>query len=196
MNINLIITDNFYQDPDPVRQYALNQEFTVYGNYPGQRTRPVFYDSLKDSIQYIVQHAGGKITQFEEFEYNTAFQYTTAKDSSWIHSDQTTMWAGVCYLTPDAPVTAGTGLFKHKKTGWHACPRKEDGSIDEALMHKEILPYEWQDYTKWLLHDVVGNKFNRLVLYRGDYFHASLDYFGNTPENGRLFQTFFFNTEY
>lgn len=194
MNINLIITDNFYQDPDPVRQYALNQEFTVYGNYPGQRTRPVFYDSLKDSIQYIVQHAGGKITQFEEFEYNTAFQYTTAKDSSWIHSDQTTMWAGVCYLTPDAPLTAGTALYKHKATGLYKAAVKVDGSYDSELMDKIYL--DSRDLSKWEMVDIVGNKYNRLVLYRGDLFHSSLDYFGTNQYDGRLFQTFFFNTEF
>ena len=75
-------------------------------------------------------------------------------------------------------------------------PRTADGKIDTNLLQQEIPTYEYQDYTKWELHDVIGNKFNRLVLYRGDYFHASLDYFGDSPENGRLFQTFFFNTEY
>ena len=194
MNINLIITDDFYQDPDPVRQYALNQEFTVYGNYPGQRTHPVFYDSLKNSIQYLVQHAGGKITQFEEFEYNTAFQYTTAKDSSWIHSDQTTMWAGVCYLTPDAPLTAGTALYKHKATGLYKAAIKADGSYDSELMDKIYL--DSRDLSKWEMVDIVGNKYNRLVLYRGDLFHSSLDYFGTNQYDGRLFQTFFFNTEF
>ena len=48
----------------------------------------------------------------------------------------------------------------------------------------------------WELVDKVGNVFNRLVIYRGDYFHASLDYFGKDINDGRLFQTFFFNTEY
>ena len=194
MNINLIITDDFYQDPDPVRQYALNQEFTVYGNYPGQRTHPVFYDSLKNSIQYLVQHAGGKITQFEEFEYNTSFQYTTAKDSSWIHSDQTTMWAGVCYLTPNAPLTAGTALYKHKATGLYKAAIKADGSYDSELMDKIYL--DSRDLSKWEMVDIVGNKYNRLVLYRGDLFHSSLDYFGTNQYDGRLFQTFFFNTEF
>ena len=52
-----------------------------------------------------------------------------------------------------------------------------------------------QDYTKWEMTAEVGNVFNRLVIYRGDYFHASLDYFGTNLQNGRLFQTFFFNTE-
>lgn len=194
MHTNLIITDDFYQDPDQVRQYALNQEFSVYGNYPGQRTRPVFYDSLKNSIQYIVQQAGGKITQFEEFDYTTAFQYTTAKDSSWIHSDQTTMWAGVCYLTPNAPLTAGTALYKHKETGLYRAALKSDGSYDSELMDK--IYADSRNLSKWEMVDVVGNKYNRLVLYRGDLFHSSLDYFGTNQYDGRLFQTFFFNTEF
>ena len=49
---------------------------------------------------------------------------------------------------------------------------------------------------KWELTDRLSNKFNRLILYMGDYFHVSLDYFGTNLYDGRLFQTFFFDTEY
>jgi len=90
------------------------------------------------------------------------------------------MWAGVCYLTPDAPYTGGTGLFRHRATGEHS---------------KITTDHEGYDYTKYDLFDRIGNKFNRLIIYRGDLFHASLDYFGDNPTNGRLFQTFFFDTE-
>lgn len=196
---SLIIQENFYSNPLEVRDFALKQEYTVTGNFPGRRTKPFSTPAIKQAIEDIVKPHAGKITWYGDSDpkdYTGSYQLTYASDRTWIHHDGTTTWAGVCYLTPDAPVTAGTGLFKHKRTGWHCCPRKSDNSIDNELMNKEILPYEWQDYTKWYLHDVVGNKFNRLVLYRGDYFHASLDYFGNTPEDGRLFQTFFFNTEY
>ena len=41
----------------------------------------------------------------------------------------------------------------------------------------------------------LANVYNRLVIYRGDFFHQSLDYFGKDLYDGRLFQTFFFNTE-
>jgi hypothetical protein len=49
--------------------------------------------------------------------------------------------------------------------------------------------------TKWEMVDFIGNKYNRLVIYQGDLFHSSLDYFGTDINNGRLFQTFFFDTE-
>ena len=195
MNTNVIITDNFYTNPDKVREWVLEQSFDVRGNYPGQRTKPVHHwTDLKDSIQNIVRPAGGNITEWE-YDYTTAFQYTTEKDSSWIHADHTTMWAGVCYLTPNAPVSGGTGLFKHKKTGWEKAPRLKNGNYDLKKMEKHT-DKDSRDFSKWDMTSMVGNLYNRLVLYRGDMFHSSLDYFGKGLKDGRLFQTFFFNTEY
>ena len=181
MKTTLIITDDFYTHPDRVRDYALAQKFEVKGNYPGMRTSPYLPDDLKDSIQAIVQHAGGKVTNwFEGSGYTGAFQICTANDRTWIHADSYNTWAGVCYLTPNAPLSAGTALYRHKATG--NCEFVGEN-------------YEGYDYTKWDMTDYVANKYNRLVLYRGNLFHASVDYFGYDNKSGRLFQTFFFSTE-
>jgi hypothetical protein len=151
-------------------------------------------ESIKQTIQNIIFSSGGKIINWDLTEYNGAFQYTTASDRSWIHADQTSNWAGVCYLTPDAPLSGGTALFKHKKTGLFSAPRKHDGTYDLELL--STINKDSQDMTKWEMTDRVANVYNRLVLYRGDYFHVSLDYFGQDIYDGRLFQTFFFNTEF
>ena len=195
MQTNVIIIDDFYGiDPMIPREFALSQEFSEYGNYPGQRTRSFHYDELRNCIQGIVQHAGGNITQFEELQYNASYQYTTKNDKSWIHADQTTMWAGVCYLNPDAPLNSGTELYRQKKTGLCKAARKEDGSYDKETM--DMIYKDSRDMSKWDMVDMISNKFNRLVLYRGDLFHSSMEYFGEDKHTGRLFQTFFFNTEY
>lgn len=193
-NVNLIVVDNFYQDPDAVREFALKQEFKVRGNYPGQRTVSFLNDGLKESIQAILKPHAGNVTYWGggEVNYTGAFQYVTASDRSWIHSDGTTKWAGVLYLTPDAPITAGTGLFRHKETGlrgWNYGEHTEEETRACAANR------ETQDYTKWEMTDMVGNIYNRLVLYRGDMYHVSLDYFGTDKYDGRLFQTFFIDTE-
>lgn len=193
MLVNSICIDNFYNDVDDVRKMALSMEFGVRGNYPGQRTVPVKNDSVKDLINKIIRPYAGEIT-FWESEYTGAFQYTTQSDRSWMHADQTTTWAGVLYLTPDAPLSGGTGLFKHKPTGRETAARKPDGTYDEEIMNE--IYKDSQDMTKWEMTDFVGNKYNRLILYRGDNFHSSLDYFGRDKFDGRLFQTFFFDTEY
>lgn len=180
MNLELMIIDNFYTDPDVVRQYALSQPFDQTGNYPGVRTKPYLPEDVKLAIGHWMKTIGSITNWFESEGCTGAFQLATAQDRTWIHPDHNNIWAGVCYLTPDAPYTGGTGLYRHKATG---------------EFRKTINYHEGYDYTKWDLFDRIGNKYNRLIIYRGDLFHASLDYFGDTKENGRLFQTFFFNTE-
>ena len=181
MELTLLVIDNFYANPDSVRNFALSQEFGVTGNYPGRRTRPFFTNDVKEAIEHHMQFAGKITNTYESSGYTGAFQLATAQDRTWIHSDPHNMQAGVCYLTPDAPCSGGTGLFQHKRTGEY---------------RRITTDWEGYDYTKWELFDRIGNRYNRLIIYRGDLFHASLDYFGDTSENGRLFQTFFFDTEH
>lgn len=186
MKTSVIIVDDFYGNPDIVRSFALQQQFDITGNYPGARTKTFLTEDVKEVIQKTVKTHSGEINNwFATDGFSGSFQLTTAEDRSWIHTDHFNSWAGVCYLTPDAPHTGGTGLFKHKATG--------------AMTIKEMpkdYKYEARDMTKWDLVDVIGNKYNRLVLYRSDIFHSSLDYFGSNATNGRLFQLFFFNTEF
>ena len=193
MQISAYVIDDFYSDVDEVREFALQQDFSVRGNYPGPRTETFLNDSVKEVIQNVVKPFYGDVTYWSEEQYTGAYQYTTSRDRSWIHADQTTKWAAVCYLTPDAPLSGGTGLFKHKPTGLTMAPKLEDGSYDDELL-SEIYK-DSQDMTKWELVDRIGNVYNSLIMYRGDHFHMSLDYFGQDLYDGRLFQTFFFDTE-
>lgn len=197
---NLMVIDNFYTNAQATRDYILTQEFKVRGNYPGQRTTSRANEHLKAMIQGYIQHFAGKIVDWpmpstsnndgrnNKDTYNGAFQYTTSRDRTWIHNDGWNNWAGVLYLTPNAPVNSGTGIFRFK-----------DGTRTveeaEARGNKKLLDENSQDYNKWELVDKVGNVFNRLVLFNSKQYHASLDYFGTNKENGRLFQVFFFSTE-
>ena len=187
MQTNVVIADDFYNDVDSVREFALSQDFSVTGNFPNARTESFSNDSIKETIQRLVYPHGGDISYWPD-GYNGAFQYTTQHDRSWIHADSGTTWAALIYLTPNAPLTSGTGLFKHKQTGLTEAPD------DEALLSK--IYEDSQDYTKWEMTDRMANVYNRIVMYRGNQFHQSLDYFGTNKENGRLFQTFFFSTEW
>ena len=189
-----IIIDDFYNNPEEVRGFALKQTFDTVGNFPGARTEPILNESTKDYINKHIAPIHGDIDWVNSKQYNGSFQYTTKEDSSWIHADYTTMWAGVLYLSPDAPASGGTGLFKHKETGYERAPRLIDGSYDLEKMKKTDV--DSRDFSKWDMTAMVGNIYNRLVLYRGDMFHTSLDYFGKDKYDGRLFQTFFFDTQY
>ena len=193
MRFNSLIIDDFYSNPMDVREFALKQEYAVRGNYPGQRTISFLTDDIKSKLKDILYPFAGEVTEWGG-EYTGSFQYTTANDRSWIHSDSTTDWAAVCYLTPNAPVSAGTGIFRHKETGWMTYDYKRQ--YDENYNNQAPPGHHMQDYTKWEMVDRVGNVFNRLIMYRADNYHVSLDYFGKDINDGRLFQVFFFNTEH
>ena len=187
---NLLIIDNFYTNAMETRNYILTQEFSVKGNYPGQRTLSFANDHLKNMIQGYIEHFAGKITDWPQGgeNYNGAFQYTTSRDRTWIHTDGFNNWAGVLYMTPNAPVTSGTGIFR-------LCDGTRFEEETKIRGNDKLVDDYSQDYTKWELVDRVGNIFNRLVLFNSKQFHASLDYFGTCKEDGRLFQVFFFSTE-
>ena len=192
MRVNALVIDDFYSDPDKVRNFALKQEFKVRGNYPGQRTESYLNDSMKKRLQEILYPYAGTITNWGG-EYTGSFQYTVSRDRSWIHADSTTDWAAVLYLTPDAPLSAGTGIFKHKATG---LTNWDYRNSNPEYLKTQPPGDDFQDMTKWEMVVKFGNVYNRLIMYRADNYHMSLDYFGNNLENGRLFQVFFFNTEF
>ena len=196
-NCGLIVIDNVYANSIETRDYVLTQEFKVRGNYPGQRTQSFANQHLKDIIQEYVLPYGGKITDFpmpnetnkdNNNIYNGAFQYTTSRDRSWVHIDGFNNWAGVLFMTPDAPLSGGTAFYKF----YDGTSCKQDMEI---LDNKTETDKFSQDLTKWQMVDNVGNVFNRLILFNSNRFHMSQDYFGDSKENGRLFQVFFFSTE-
>jgi hypothetical protein len=181
----IIISDDFYQDPADVRDFALHQEFSVRGNYPGARTVAFLHDGLRAAIQYLVK---APITYWPSDTYNGAFQLSLKQDRTWVHADHTTTWSGVIFLTPDAPLNAGTAFFRHRETNLEWYPQ------DPQLRRK--CDEDASVWDRWTISDQVGNRFNRLALFRGQRFHCSQGHFGDCKESGRLFQTIFFNTAY
>ena len=179
----LYVFEEFYENPDEVRDYALTLDFNVKGNYPGLRTDV----SSEEHHSYLRKFFEDRIIKqninFWPDEYNTSFQYTTEKDKTWIHHDETE-WAGILYLTPGAPVESGTSFYKHKDTGVYLW----NGPEDENLQDCDNVD-DWEEVA------YIGNLYNRLVVYKGGYYHRSkLAGFGTDKHSGRLFQTFFFNT--
>lgn len=162
MDVNTVIVDNFLPNPDIVREQAIRLEFPTTGQFPGMRSAAADF-TYQHFIQYRFQDILG--IPIDEWVMDSfCFQLCYDSEETWVHKDESD-WAGVLFLTPNAPLESGTGLYRETKSG--------DLELVTAL----------------------GNVYNRLVLYRGDILHRSmLPGFGNTPETGRLTQVFFFNS--
>jgi glycosyltransferase involved in cell wall biosynthesis len=180
----LWIVDNFYEDPYAVREFALKQEFDAnLDYYKGNRSKNQFIvPGTKEAFEKII---GKKITNWTETHGMCGrFQYCTAQDDLVYHCDGQTL-AGMIYLTPDAPVSCGTSLFAHKRTGL-----RNENDFGDVNVFDETGFY---DRTKFELVDTAGNVFNRLVLFDAKCIHSANEYFGTHITNSRLFHLFFFD---
>lgn len=176
---SIVVVDDFLDDPGSVRHTALAQMFYPSDAYKGKRTREQFLrDEYKDVFEKLLHI---QIGAWGEHEMNGTFQLCTPEDPIVYHCDGQTH-AGIIFLTPDAPPEAGTTLYRSKKS--HARRFNED---------PELFAGGFYDPTLWDKVDVIGNVYNRLVLWRGDLVHSASCYFGTNVDNGRLFQMFFFD---
>ena len=184
------VVDNFYDNPDQVREYALIQDYDSYGNYPGVRTGPLperDSTALKHKLEAILNT---RITFWPDMS-NTAFQYTVESDTTWIHRDDTD-YAALIYLSPNPPPLSGTSLYRHRATG--VCMYERD-KPETDFNNCDFLSKE-TEHEHWDTVLEIPNVYNRLILYKGLHYHSSTTAgFGTNLENGRLFQTFFFNVE-
>jgi FkbM family methyltransferase len=184
------IVDNFYESPGEVRRFALEQEYVEGGfgrGFIGRRTEQQFlFPGLKERFEQIM---GKTITKWEDYGMNGRFQIAWSGEPLVYHCDSQ-RWGGMLYLTPDAPYQCGTTLYAHKKTrartyfdvGWDVSWKDVPGDAHLDGTHFEPV-------------DVLGNVYNRLVIFDASAIHSASQYFGTIKENARLWQMFFFDTE-
>lgn len=191
-NKDLIVVDNFYEDPDLIREFTMhNMEFSHSGYHKGQRTFDRFWiNGTQEKLEKII---GRKITNWYNPNYaNGVFQYCIAQDPIVYHVDPQT-YAAMVFLTPNAPVETGTAFYKSKVTG----ATLFDGTHDPLEFQKTFKgisdDLNFYDSTQYELMDEVANVYNRLVLFNAKRIHAATKYFGDSKENSRFFQLFFFD---
>ena len=180
------IVDNFYQDPDAIRKFALEQEYDQGGigrYYIGNRTQKQFlFPGLKEEFEYIMNR---RIEKWEEHGMNGRFQTCKEGEPLVYHCDPQ-RWAGMLYLTPNAPYQSGTST--------HALKGTDVRHLSHPDIQKCFRPGSQNlDRTIFEPVDTFGNVYNRLVIFNAGYLHSATDYFGYNDQNCRLWQMFFFD---
>lgn len=192
------IVDNFYTDPDAIRNYALNEskEETSGGNYAGVMTHSIFLTQEHlDTFSHLVGHKVKASTGFTGKFRFTKHDEVGKQDIHFDPGDDNCAWAGVVYLTPNVPdLTEGTIFWRHKRTGLDAIPRTKEG-IKSFGDLKKFLDEEGTDHSLWDKIMSIPYKYNRLVLFRPWMFHSPGPGFGDSLYNSRLIQTFFLSPD-
>jgi tetratricopeptide (TPR) repeat protein len=182
MKKRMFIVDNFYENPDDVRKFALSLEFKQDLRWFKGLRSTISYrpEDIKKSFESII---GEQINVWDEHAFNGCFQLTTAEDPQVYHHD-VQKWAAMIYLSPDAPLESGTRLHKSKISG---ARHADEPEINRAFSGGFI------DGTKFDIVDNAGNIYNRLVIMDARCIHSAGPYFGTNSESGRLIHLFFFD---
>jgi hypothetical protein len=193
---SFVCVDNFYDNPDAVRNFALSQEFIAHEQYhKGKRTEVLYRpESLKQKFEKIL---GRKITKWVDYGVNGCFQHCVAKDQIVYHYD-TQNYAGVIYLTPDAPPESGTTFYRSRRNKLMKILNSKQALATGKSFNQlqaETFYNGFFDKTQFEMVDTVGNVYNRLVLWDAHILHAATSYFGTNLQNSRLFHLFFFDVE-
>ena len=192
---HLKVVDGFYRDPDAVRAFALEQEYHEdLRHYKGLRTRERYlWPYLREHLQ---DHLGGsQITDWLDQPANGCFQQTKSSDPLVWHSD-TQDYAAAVYLTPNAPVSAGTSFWRNRT---HGCRRPPSHPMERgrfadplAVQNDVYSPYNLTHGDDWELVDRIGGVYNRLVIWDASLIHSASSYEG-FEDFTRLVQLFFFS---
>ena len=116
---------------------------------------------------------------------NGCFQYCPSNSTKWIHSDTVNSYAAVVYLNPNTQKDSGTGFYKNKVTD------KDREDNPDQILSKE----ECTNFSNWELVNYVENVYNRCIIFDAKKYHSATKYFGNTLEDSRLTQVFFFDLQ-
>jgi hypothetical protein len=198
--MNLIVVDDFYQDPDAVRKLALAAEYkdVTKLNYPGFQSVKTY--SSPALVLKFSQILGRDLIADPAAHTFAKFRIMLKESGSVlkVHLDGLTDWTGVLYLTPPDLCEGGTAFYKHKTTGLYGRASEEKirslGYEDWESLERDIVEPDTLDSSAWEEAMYVGMKFNRLVLFRGaELFHSHTHSFGRSKETGRMTQNFFFN---
>ncbi len=198
---SLIIVDDFYPNPQEVRQAALGCEYPEVSGpptFPGRNSRQKLV--AQDLDQAVSQVLGERVAGATEAESSHGrFRITLAAEASryLVHADPTVLnWVGVVYLNLPEQCRGGTAFFRHKGLNSDRTPMsQEELAAYGPSSIAELLRQDGNDPDKWQHLMTLPMRFNRLILYRPWLWHSAGEVFGTSLEDGRLIQLVAFQTE-
>lgn len=175
----LVIVDDFYSDPDAIRQKALNSQYQAP---PGNTTRLAKTakcgEPEANSMCKLLQPY---IKERDIVAVSIVYRYTLEDilKKACCHVDGCS-YAGIVYLTRPEDCAGGTTIFRHKLTG------------DDIYNPRHRNIYDFADESQWEIIKEVDMSYNRLVMYPGQLFHSITPvFFGDNINNARLTQNVF-----
>ena len=174
---DIIVVDNIFKDPDSVVNFAKTLQYFTQEEHPAEKS---YWSGIRSrSISLIDKKIWKDLTGdviFKSLAHTMGFNKTFTVDVSWdvamfFHQlrEEDKYQDSWYHIDPKLVYAGVVYLDKNPKPNSGTLIIKDDKTKVE-----------------------IDNVFNRLVLYRSDYYHSALGGYGKTIDDSRLTLTLFF----
>lgn len=200
---NYWLLDGALADPLGVRARCLARNDWTFGapyrpeSWPGRRIVPALTAAEMAPIEGWVRDVTGaprlwvqRSPQGGRLDHNCVQVVGGRESVSRPHTDSRALcrYAGVLYLTPDAPADAGTSFYRQRladgRPGGNRVVEPHANLVD-ALGTRFVPPDSFVEDVR------VPNRFNRLLVYSAALVHSATAYFGTELADARMASVFF-----
>ncbi len=195
------IIDNFYEDPDLVREFALKQEYYKgeRGSWPGLRSSyideldQVLFEYLKKKLLLVLKDYG--YSNFTELQ--TTFQIINETyGTGWVHDDDPKLnIAGLIYMSPNPPETgSGTTIYEDNNSfngEKYADAFMQDVLISTDEQREKFKTLREEQKSQFVPTVTIENVYNRCIIFDTRQWHSADGFFGKDIKDSRLTQVFF-----
>lgn len=196
--IPVIVLDNFLENPDMMRKFALSQEFYIddQGRWPGTRSKPlheldpgIFENFTKKffSIFFNIEEVGWTVeAKFQKI----SSQY----GSGWAHTDPGPIITGILYLDRHFCEKSGTTILEKKQLDSNSSMEyRQDEKIkfyQGKISKEEADELRTRNNSCFVDSIKISSKYNRLIAFDSNLIHTAEDFIGQDRED-RLTLVFF-----
>jgi hypothetical protein len=167
----IAVVEHCFAAPTKVREAVLAGRFVDYVNSVDKVTYPAINPDLPDWVKSLFHEV---IAFGAKRAIDPVVTFARAMHSGMVAPNK---------IHCDAKSQAGTGFWEHKK---HGPIFTRDTPIDEIDCNNEA---------EWRVYQFVPALFNRCLIHWGNHWHRAdpVKGYGDSPANGRLVLTCFFN---
>jgi hypothetical protein len=201
----ITILDNFFDNPDKIRDYALSLEFEKdpKGEWPGVRSKPLHEINLPlfDELCRRVLSMYFEIETFPSpISWHASMHFQKVDESyvsGWVHRDDTTVITAIVYLNKNSNGNGGTSIYKLKNN--ILLPNSSElnkyklDAYKGLIDIKDVQEKKKENNNQYLEIIKVQNEYNRILAFPGGFPHAAQDFFGKKDEEPRLTLVMFFD---
>lgn len=184
----ILVLDNFLDDPDTMRQSAIESGFGTWRPNKGAIGPESF-----EGVNFYGNHATGVRALSKRLQRiiypNKFFFRVTTKDTeeAVVHSD---IFTGdlTCILYLSKQEGSATEFYRHKPTDTYALPPLQKFYGDKDLFAQMKADCSHRSKNVWEKINSVEGHYNRAVIFPSPVFHSRYPYtgFGHGVEDGRM----------